>query len=72
MDPLVQFIRTRRTWLLAGIAFVPSAHCWPASEQAAFYQRFLFALSPNDQPDSKRDAARAKLVGRLLALTGDS
>jgi hypothetical protein len=51
---------------------VPSAHDWPASERAAFFQQFLFALSSSDRPDFRRDAARAKLVGRLLALPGDS
>jgi hypothetical protein len=51
---------------------VPSAHDWPASEQAAFFQQFLFALSPSAPPDSRREAARTKLIGRLLALPGDS
>jgi hypothetical protein len=63
---------TQKQRLFAALGVVvPSAHAWSASEQAAFFQQFLFALWPSDQPDSRRDAARAKLVGRLLALPGD-
>jgi hypothetical protein len=63
--------QTQRLFTALGIA-MPSAHDWSASEIAAFYQQFLFALWPRDEPNSARDAARAKLVRRLLALPGDS
>lgn len=63
--------QTQRLFAALGVV-MPSAHAWSASEQAAFFQQFLFALWPSDQPDSRRDAARAKFVSRLLALPGDS
>jgi hypothetical protein len=63
--------QTQRLLAALGVV-VPSAHDWSASERAAFFQQFVFALWPSDQPDARRDAARAKLVGRLLALPGDS
>jgi hypothetical protein len=51
-----------------GIA-MPSAHDWSASEQAAYYGRFLWALWPHEN-DAVHRAARSKLVERLLALEG--
>lgn len=51
---------------------MPSAHDWPTAEVAAFYLQFLFALWPTQTFDPTRDAARAKLVRRLLDLPGDS
>ena len=63
--------QTQRLLAALGVV-VPLARDWPPSQRAAFFQQFLFALSPSDQPDPRRDAARAKLVGRLLALPGDS
>ncbi len=51
---------------------VPSARDWPTGQIAAFYRQFVFALWPSDTPDPTRDAARAKLVRRLLALPADS
>jgi hypothetical protein len=63
--------QTQRLFAALGVV-VPSARDWPASEKAAFFQQFVFALWPSDRPDPRRDAARAKLVGKLLALPGDS
>ena len=63
--------QTKRLFALLGVV-MPLAHNWSTNEQAAFYQQFVFALSPSNQPDSRRDAARAKLLGRLLALPDDS
>ena len=51
---------------------MPSAHDWSPNAIAAYYQQFLFALWPGDSPDPIRDAARAKLVRRLLTLPRDS
>jgi hypothetical protein len=47
---------------------MPSAHDWPVADIARFYQGFLFSLWPAQRPDVDRDAARATLVARLLAL----
>jgi hypothetical protein len=49
---------------------VPVASSWPASEKAAYYQRFLFSLDPR-LDDEVHDAARARLLGKLLALPAD-
>jgi hypothetical protein len=51
---------------------MPSARNWPLSEIAAYYQRFLFSLAPNHH-DAVHDAARARLLRKLLALpTGNA
>lgn len=51
-----------------------SCHCRFASSRpqkiAAFYQQFVFALRPKDVADPALDAARSKLVRRLLLLPG--
>jgi hypothetical protein len=53
--------------LLAALGVTkPSAHDWPATEIAAFFRQFVFALAPGNPPDPRRDAARAKLVQKLL------
>ena len=64
----------RRAQRLFGALAVamPSAHDWPPADVAAFYQRFVFSLWPSPVPDAGRDAARATLVARLLALAPDS
>lgn len=50
---------------------VPSARDWSEDATARFYRDFLYALSPNGSPEPARNAARAKLVSRLLALPRD-
>ena len=50
-----------------GIA-MPSAHDWPVADAANFYQSFVFSLWPTKASDPVRDAARATLVARLVAL----
>jgi hypothetical protein len=52
-----------------GIA-VPLANSWPASEKAAYYQRFLFSLDPRFD-DEVHNAARARLLRKLLALPAE-
>ena len=49
---------------------MPRARDWPPYEIAAYYSRFLDALQADPQGDPRRDAARAKLVGRISALPG--
>ena len=57
--------------LIAALGFaMPLARDWPASEIAAYYQRFLFSLDPR-YDDEVHNAARARLVRRLLALPTD-
>jgi len=63
--------QTQRLFTALGVV-MPSAHNWSPNAIAAYYQQFLFALWPGDSPDPIRDAARAKLVRRLLTLPRDS
>lgn len=63
--------QTERLLTALGVV-MPSAHDWSPNAIAAYYEQFLFALSPGHSPDPIRDAARAKLVRRLLALPRDS
>jgi hypothetical protein len=63
--------QTQRLFTALGVV-MPSAHDWSPNAIAAYYQQFLFALWPGDSPDPIRDAARAKLVRRLLTLPRDS
>jgi hypothetical protein len=53
-----------------GVA-MPLARDWPAPERAAYYQRFVFSLDPRYH-DAVHDAARARLVRKLLTLPRDS
>jgi hypothetical protein len=61
--------QTQRLIAALGVA-MPLARNWPASEIAAYYQRFLFSLDPNFH-DDVHNAARARLLRRLLALPTD-
>ena len=63
--------QTQRLFTALGVV-MPSAHNWSPNAITAYYQQFLFALWPGDSPDPIRDAARAKLVRRLLTLPRDS
>jgi hypothetical protein len=49
---------------------MPLAANWQASEKAAYYQRFLFSLDPRFH-DEVHNAARARLLRKLLALTAN-
>lgn len=54
-----------------GVA-MPSAHDWPAASVAEYFQQYVFALWPSESVSPARDAARAELVRRLLALSAGS
>jgi hypothetical protein len=55
--------------LIAALGYpMPRARDWPPYQIAAYYARFLDALQARSPPDPRRDAARAKLIGRLTAL----
>ena len=58
--------QTQRLITALGVA-MPLARNWPASEIAAYYQRFLFSLNPHYH-DDVHNTARARLLRRLLAL----
>jgi hypothetical protein len=58
--------QVRRLIAALGVA-IPLASDWPAADKAAYYQRFLFSLDPRNH-DAVHNAARAKLLGKLLAL----
>src|ERR1700730_2113129 len=62
--------QTQRLFTALGVV-MPSTHDWSPNAIAAYYQQFLFTLWPGDSPDPIRDAARAKLIRRLLALPRD-
>jgi hypothetical protein len=49
---------------------MPLASNWPASEIAAYYQRFVFSLDPIYH-DEVHNSARARLLRKLLALPTD-
>jgi hypothetical protein len=61
--------QTQRLVAALGVA-IPLASNWPASERAAYYQRFLFSLDPRFH-DEVHNAARARLLRKLLALPAD-
>jgi hypothetical protein len=61
--------QTQRLIATLGVA-MPLASNWPASEIAAYYQRFLFSLDPSYH-DEVHNAARARLLRKLLALPTD-
>jgi hypothetical protein len=61
--------QTERLLATLGVT-MPSAHDLPAAEIAGFYRQFVSALRPDNPPNPKRDAARAKLVHKLLAIYG--
>jgi hypothetical protein len=61
--------QTQRLIAALGIA-MPLAANWQASEKAAYYQRFLFSLDPRFH-DEVHNAARARLLRKLLALTAN-
>jgi hypothetical protein len=58
--------QTQRLIAAVGVT-MPLAGDWPASERAAYYQRFVFSLDPRYH-DAVHDAARARLLRKLLAL----
>jgi hypothetical protein len=47
---------------------MPRARDWPPYEIAAYYSRFLDALQADRPADPRREAASAKLIGRITAL----
>lgn len=58
--------------LLAAVGVtMPSARNWSTWEIAAYYRRFLFELRP-DNRDLVHDAARGRLLHKLLALPNDT
>ena len=61
--------QTQRLLAALGVA-MPLASHWPASEIAAYYQRFVFSLGPSYY-DEVHNAARARLLRKLLALPPD-
>ena len=61
--------QTQRLSTALGIA-MPWATNWQASEKAAYYQRFLFSLDPRFH-DELHNAARARLLRKLLAITAN-
>jgi hypothetical protein len=61
--------QTQRLIAALGVA-LPLASNWPPSEIAAYYQRFLFSLDPSYR-DEVHNAARARLLRKLLALPTD-
>jgi hypothetical protein len=58
--------QTQRLIAALGVA-MPLASNWPASEIAAYYQRFVFSLDPIYH-DEVHNSARARLLRKLLAL----
>ena len=62
--------QTQRLIAALGVA-MPLASNWPASEIAAYYQRFVFSLGPSYY-DEVHNAARARLLRKLLALPPDA
>ena len=58
--------QTQRLIAALGVA-MPLASNWPASEMAAYYQRFVFSLGPSYH-DEVHNTARARLLRKLLAL----
>ena len=61
--------QTLRLIATLGVA-IPLASNWPASEIAAYYQRFVFSLGPSYH-DEVHNTARARLLRKLLALPPD-
>jgi hypothetical protein len=61
--------QTQRLIAALGVA-MPLASNWPASEIAAYYQRFVFSLDPIYH-DEVHNSARARLLRKLLALPTD-
>jgi hypothetical protein len=61
--------QTQRLIATLGVP-LPLASNWPTSEIAAYYQRFLFSLDPSYH-DEVHNAARARLLRKLLALSND-
>jgi hypothetical protein len=54
--------------LIAALGYpMPRARDWPPNQIAAYYGRFLDALRARAPADPRRDAARAKLVSRIMA-----
>jgi hypothetical protein len=47
---------------------MPRARDWPPYEIAAYYSRFLDALQTDRPADPRREAASAKLIGRITTL----
>jgi hypothetical protein len=60
----------RRLFGTLGVV-VPSAHDWPAAGKAHYYRNYLFSLWPAKPAVASRDAARATLVARLVALSAE-
>jgi hypothetical protein len=58
--------QTQRLIAALGVA-MPLASNWPASEIAAYYQRFVFSLGPSYH-DEVHNTARARLLRKLLAV----
>ncbi len=63
--------QTLRVLKALGVA-VPSAHDWPAASVAQYLHQYVFALWPSNSVNPARDAARAELVRRLIALPARS